>query len=156
MSNASNNRGPKDLSDEDLKRAYDGQSVDWFLQQLVDMANLSENFEFGITLNVHGSLISGVLISGKKYFSEFADQFMGSVKASWAQELHKVIAGHGDVYDAPSDDERYPPNFIHLRDAHLHHPSGVIPTNGGVLWRGKINSVSAFNLGILTQSIDQE
>ncbi|OLK24856.1 gas vesicle protein, partial [Xanthomonas oryzae pv. oryzae] len=38
---------------EDVKLAFDGQSVDWYLQKLVGIANTS-NVQFGVTLFLEG------------------------------------------------------------------------------------------------------
>ncbi|OLI80589.1 gas vesicle protein, partial [Xanthomonas oryzae pv. oryzae] len=59
---------------EDVKLAFDGQSVDWYLQKLVGIANTS-NVQFGVTLFLEGIVISGQLVSGKRYFEAFAQEF---------------------------------------------------------------------------------
>lgn len=59
---------------EDVKLAFDGQSVDWYLQKLVGIANTSD-VQFGVTLFVEGIVISGQLVSGKRYFEAFAQEF---------------------------------------------------------------------------------
>ena len=56
---------------------------DWLLQSLVNMANVSE-LEIGITLQVSGLLVSGILVGGKKYFEGFAEDFAGAFAAAAA------------------------------------------------------------------------
>lgn len=62
------------LTDEELRMAIDGRSTDWFLQKFVSLAN-TIGLSCGITLFVEGAMISGMLISGKRYFEVFADEF---------------------------------------------------------------------------------
>lgn len=151
MSSASDT--PKVPTHEDLIRAYDGQSIDWFLQDLVQLVNTSKGLELGITLNIGGSLVSGILIGGQRYFADFVKLFPGEAKGEWAQLLRTEIEGHSAIYEQKDAEiPQYPPNFVHLREASLFSPSGSIPTVGGVLWRGKINAVSGFSLGVLAKA----
>ena len=48
--------------------------TDWFLQMLVQLANTSP-MEIGITLQVSGMLVSGIIVSKKSYFEGFAEDF---------------------------------------------------------------------------------
>jgi hypothetical protein len=41
------------------------------------------------------------------------------------------------------------PRYVHLREAQIVTPSGNIPREGGLLWRGRISQVSGFTLGAL-------
>src|SRR5690554_2927731 len=66
--------GKQDVVANQAALAWEGQSVDWYLQNLVSVVNGS-NISFGITLFVEGVVISGTLVSGKKYFETFADEF---------------------------------------------------------------------------------
>ncbi|BBL58512.1 gas vesicle accessory protein GvpU [Methylomonas koyamae] len=125
--------------------------TDWFLQNLVGFANLW-GIEVGITLQVSGMLVSGTLISGDKYFEEFAAQFSGGFKNSpeLSEPFHKLISSYKKVYDvAPEEESDCPPsNFVHLRNAQFYHPGqNPLPTSQGVLWRGRVAEVGGFILG---------
>lgn len=138
-------------SQEELKLAFDGNSVDWFLQKLVIAANTG-SLEFGITLFVEGLIISGQLVSGKKYFStigkEFSDAY--SEDPETKENLKAAFESNGDIYNHEPDEIVSPPNFIHLINARCYSQDGrSLPNNRGVAWRGKINAVSGFNLGQL-------
>lgn len=52
--------------------SVDAAPLDWFLQSLVNMAN-TDSLQIGITLQVSGLLVSGVLVGGKAYFEGFAE-----------------------------------------------------------------------------------
>lgn len=136
-------------SNEAIKLTYDGQSVDWFLQRLVSIVNTSD-LEFGITLTVGGSIVSGTLVGGTKYFETFAKDFSGAWPKEAQEVIREALASHTAIYKAGNDDqEPTPPQFLHLINARSFQPTGQLPNNRGVLWRGKINSVSGFSLGSL-------
>jgi hypothetical protein len=139
------------LSDVELKLYSDGQSVDWYLQQLVAIVNKSD-IEFGITLVVGGSVMSGRLIGGKRYFEEFARDFSAAWPTETKDEIRRALASKGELYDNSKDTDTLstPPQFIHLADARCFYPGSQLPNNRGVLWRGKINAVSGFSLGSLS------
>ena len=137
----------------EIEQKIHGQSVDWYLLHLVSLAN-ENGLEFGLTLTVGGSIVSGTLISGKKYFETFASD----LSSAWpgdedAKEIiRSSFAGWSAIYNRKKedDDDRPPPQYIHLSNARVHTPQGSLPTNTGVLWRGKINAVSGFSLGSFT------
>lgn len=141
------------FTEEDTKRVYDGQSVDWYLQRLVSIVNTS-NVEFGLTLHVEGVIVSGLLVSGKKYFETFAQEFAGAFPGGdvTKENLRQAIASNASIYDeSEAGSELPPPQFIHLLNARSFAPGGEqLPSNCGVLWRGKINAVSGFSLGSLS------
>lgn len=128
---------------------------DWFLQDVIRLANLG--LGIGITVIAEGAVISGTLIGGKQFFEELAAE-MG--KASYAgndgAEMLKMIgeswAANGLRYVKPEGaaDDWAPaaPGFIHIKNARIYSPgqSGM-PSNRGVLWRGKLNAISGFSIG---------
>jgi hypothetical protein len=129
---------------------------DWLLAIFVSMANDVE-MELSICLHVSGQLVSGTLISGRRYFREFADQWEESFRqlgtAEDARMIAEPFAELAKIYDRPPKEDatrRPPPAFIHLRDARVFAPgSAPIPGNRGVLWRGRLESISGFFLGKL-------
>jgi hypothetical protein len=77
-----------------------GVDRDWFLQKLVNMANYG-GFEFGITLQIGGFLVSGVLVGGAKYFDGFAADFASGVDPKHHQitkQLKQGFAELGEFY----------------------------------------------------------
>lgn len=125
---------------------------DWFLQSLVNMAN--DGFEVGITLQVSGLLVSGVLAGGKSYFEGFAEEFSSRFNDP---ESAKFMRGHftnyGDIYKKEDGAPPTSPQYIHLKNARFFNTSGnPIPGNRGVWWRGRISEVAGFTLGSLEKS----
>ena len=135
----------------EIEQGIHGQSVDWYLQELVGFANTS-GLEMGLTLNVGGSVVSGKLISGRKYFETFAEQFASAWPGDEESRanIYKSLAAHAEIYDSTETEDLPPPQYVHLADARVHSPTGSLPTNSGVLWRGKVNAVSGFSLGSLS------
>lgn len=75
---------------EDVKLAFDGQSLDWYLQKLVATVN-SSNVQFGITLFVEGIIVSGHLVSGKQYFEAFAQEFSAAYPGDAEEKRISVV-----------------------------------------------------------------
>jgi hypothetical protein len=126
--------------------------TDWFLQSLVDMSN-SSGLEVGITLQVGGFLVSGMLVSGKQYFEGFASDFASAfTDQEAARGVREAFSRHGEMYKLQGEaDLRHPaPVYIHLKQARFFNTSGdPIPRNRGVFWRGRLSEVSGFILGTL-------
>lgn len=171
-----NDQAPNDQQPEQPKRT----DRDWFLQQLVKMANRSAGTGgvFGVTLCVKGVMVSGVIASGRGYFESFAENVTDAMEddpeigAAMQQQIHDYFAGIGQkLYpprragadksaesapdageqDADDDDQKQPPEFIHLRDARIISGTQVTPTNDGIWWRGRISEVDGWFLGTLGQ-----
>jgi len=141
-----------DAKQEDLKNRV--RSEDWFLQSLVNVVNGGQ-LSFGVTLNVGGFLISGVLVSGKEYFDglggDVASGVDDSEAASLIQETFNKYGAIYDIDDVKGKEEGLPrPAYIHMRDARFFSTSGEpVPSNQGVWWRGRIGEVQGFVLGCL-------
>jgi len=130
---------------------------DWFLQLLVQITNGIEA-HLPLTLNVGGLLISGELVSGHVYFNGFADELKNAMKgvsesaAGAVDDFRKL----GEIYklelsEPEKEIKRPSPLFIHLRNTRMFHPGGQpIPSNRGVWWRGRLESVDGFILGSLS------
>jgi hypothetical protein len=129
---------------------------DWFLQHLVELVNSTDGFGFGITLLVDGFLVSGTLVSGKKYFSGFTKDFAQGLSDGGGdgKQAKELFAGFSKIYDtkvAAGDPNNPGPSYLHLADAHFYETSDrPVPANRGVWWRGRLSCVSGFTLGTLT------
>jgi hypothetical protein len=123
--------------------------ADWFLQSLVNMAN-NDELEMGLTLQVGGFLVSGILVGGRKYFEGFAKDFASGFDEESAPEVEASVSGYGDLYTSDREKADRPGSwralqYVHLKDARFFHPSGKpIPVQGGVWWRGRLNQVAGF------------
>jgi hypothetical protein len=123
---------------------------DWFLQNLVNMVN-ARDIELGITLNSGGFLVSGLLVSGKKFFSGLGSDLSVSFNDPEVRRgIEQSYAQIGEIYSGPSGETTAPPNYLHLMQARFFHTGGQpVPGSEGVWWRGRISEVSGFFLGML-------
>lgn len=111
--------------------------------------------EIGITLNVSGTIITGNLVSRQRYWQGVVEDFKSS-----ENETARLIGE--SLGDFEAEDENESPeenvqddtdfeqfNFIHLKNATFLTNGKNIPTNRGVHWRGRVDSVDGFTLGNL-------
>ncbi|MBB6021423.1 hypothetical protein HNR77_002518 [Paenibacillus sp. JGP012] len=115
---------------------------DFTLENLVRFANIG--YSVSITLNVNGTLISGLLTSGKDYMETVAQSFEGVSKQG--DTLASVYRG---ISESMYSGEALPLSdlsleFVHLKEAVIFQ--GNTDFNVGY-WRGKINSVDGFSIG---------
>ena len=136
---------------------------DWFLQNLVSILDDAEHLEVPISLNVGGGIITGLAIGGAAYFKQFAKDYANAWRSHISEEmranLQESFAHFATIYDKPdtqgheAESPKHPPRYVHLKDAQTVFGNVFIPNQGGgVLWRGRIASVSGFSLGNLKSS----
>jgi hypothetical protein len=138
---------PDDLTDEQIRASR--EKGDWYLHGLAEVVT-GRDTEIGITLFVHGTIVSGQLVSGHRFFD-------GYIEGMDDPEVRKAFATPGEVYIARrralDEDPETPhpaPAYIHLRNARIFAPGQApLPTNRGGWWRGQIESVDAWVLGTL-------
>lgn len=124
---------------------------DWFLQTIVKMVNIDSSAEFGITLNVGGFLVSGILVGGKQYFEGLAEYISSGVDEKEAAEgIKKTLGKPKEIYGHETSKNSLP-SYIHLKEAKFYNTQGnpPIPGNQGVWWRGRISEVQGFMFGKL-------
>lgn len=149
---------PQDLTPEQneiIRRA--NETGDWHLRTLVGMVNgMLSGGSIPVTLIVGGVVISGQMIGGAEYFRLFGNDFAegllagSAVDAETTEGIAATYSRTGESIYADADDEfRPPPSFIHLKNARIVHAQGMIPTNRGILWRGRIEMVGGWSLGAL-------
>ncbi|PYZ94627.1 gas vesicle protein GvpU [Salipaludibacillus keqinensis] len=119
--------------------------VDTVLQLLIETAN-TKNYSFDITLNVKGTVVTGTVIAAKDYLEKLSKEF------SQEDEVEKEINDKlQSAVDALEEEEEPSANYVHLEEAKLFSESGKsLPSEGSVLWRGKLNDVDGFFLGKVT------
>ena len=131
----------------EVSRRLPNANCDRFLVSLVELVDSTE-VGFGITLNCGGLTLTGQLISGKKYFYEFAETVAGAFPGD--QETKDSIQSS---FEQPA--KKYDSNnvaqieFIHLKDAKIIFGVGKMTGNLN-LWRGKLSDVTGFSLGKLS------
>lgn len=132
------------------------QEPDWFLQYLIDMVNGSpDGFEFNMSITVNGMIVTGTLISGRKYFDMFAKAYSDATpgSADYKEKIRERLASQGNTYNTENYDQssNREPSYIHLENAKfLTGPNSPISSPDGILWRGRIIEVSGFILGELS------
>lgn len=127
--------------------------TDWLLQSLVSTAN-EAGLQIGITLQVSGMLVSGILISGKQYFEGFSNELSAFFikNPEEANAIKASFSAFDEIYDQRNEEapDRFDPQYIHLKDARYFNTAGnPIPGNRGLWWRGRICEVGGFTLGNL-------
>lgn len=133
--------------------------VDISLRMFVDISNQS-GMEIGVTLNVRGTLVTGILIPyyvwletiGAQFASGFEDE---GVRAAIRGSYERLAREEKASQDAREDGEKQhvsedEPWFIHLRGARVLTPEGFIGTDD-TIWRGRLSEVEGFFLGVLGQ-----
>ena len=134
----------------DDNREFDG--VDSFLEALVRTCN-DFDFSLGITLNVGGLIISGMMVSEKGFFIGAGDMFANGDDDLGAM-FSEMLKQHGEEIQSKNIDfNLYSPTYIHLKDAKFYLAgTKTIPENG-VWWRGKLASVDGYSLGNIVENV---
>ncbi|MBD0269417.1 MAG: hypothetical protein ICV77_14135 [Cyanobacteria bacterium Co-bin8] len=118
------------------------------------------SLQIGITLCVHGMIISGFLISEDAYFQGLAERISEIKEApdetkqtltEFVSQLHEGLKAQ-----TGNTENQLLPEYIHLREAKMYPSQGKgMPSYGEALWRGRISSVDGFSLGeILPSNLD--
>ena len=119
---------------------------DGALADVVVMINATEKSEIGISLNVKGSVVSGVIISGERFFRGLQEEIRNAPGAD--DRLADTWQPAVDAYradreaDIDFDDALKNTVFIHLRDATV--INGSVSKVG--FWRGRLESVDGWSL----------
>ncbi|MGC0970151.1 hypothetical protein [Pantoea agglomerans] len=125
---------------------------------LVFLANLANKADVGfeVTLFVKGCIITGKLISGKKYYSALSEKFdsyspdsYGALVKEYLLESHKIYSATEEeiAIDDDSEDKDIPLNFMHLENVSLHSGGGAFQQINGGLLRLKIEEVDGYIFG---------
>ena len=130
--------------------------VDWLLARLVNFAEL--DLSISVTLTVGGLIISGNVISGRKYFEAVASKMKsanltGDTDPSIPENLEKLFLSFREVYPKPSSEgPPIKPAFIHLGDARVVMGGGQVVGGGDLFWRIKLASVDSCSFGSFSNS----
>ncbi|AFZ17068.1 gas vesicle accessory protein GvpU [Allocoleopsis franciscana] len=126
-------------------------SVDLMLETFVSLAEV-QDISLGVTLTIHGLLISGNIISFQKYLEGIAQGFES---ATGNQKIGQIIAesyrnASQEYSKVRREQEELPPRqYIHLSDARFRFGDSVVSPGTGVYWRGRLDEVDGFFLGII-------
>jgi hypothetical protein len=112
----------------------------------------------GVTLTVSGALITGIIVSGKRYFEEIGKRFAGANiagptdNAVLRDTLASGFSQWATIY-APENIKPLglgKPNYIHLLDARFAMGSQL--SGPGFAWRGKLRAIDGISIGSMTAS----
>lgn len=141
-------------SSGDLQSDVAPDTRDWFLQSLIDLVNGRE-IEIGLTLQVGGFLVSGLLVSGHQYFKGFGAEFARTFDdPELTEDIQRAYARWGGIYTAPKGvGETFTKvHFVHLKNARFFNTAGEpVPSNMSVWWRGRVSEIDGFFLGMLSE-----
>ena len=122
---------------------------DAFLNLLVKAAE--NNVSIDVTLNVNGLIVTGKLISQKRYYEEVARSMRNPFSNNSKEGVSGILDSLSMLGDLPNgssteEDESTDYEFVHLSDAHCHSGDISIPTRSAP-WRGKMTEIDGFMLG---------
>lgn len=121
---------------------------------LLMFLSLAENdgIEMNVTLNVQGTLVSGVLIGSRAYYDgitesahDLRDDTMSRIIGKRFEDLKDEYVKQKQEQGDKKEDEQEPPAYIHLRNAKYQPTQPAHPA----WWRGKVSSVDAFSFDSL-------
>ena len=126
------------------------REIDPFLRNLVMFA--TSGLSVDVSLTVNGIIVCGQVASGKEFFESVIQDFDEGMESGEIKDaIWPLFESYRDMYLPENMTEDVDVNYIHLKDASFHSPSGAegIPGPKGrrKMWRGKLSQVSGFTLG---------
>lgn len=115
------------------------------LLYLVRMANIGVSV--GITLFTKGSIITGVLMSGKNYYETIGSKMADA--GEYGVQLAEYYTRNGKELYTPSDDpdKEIPLNFLHLKEISVLNGAGNFIKIKDVCLRIKIEEIDGHYVG---------
>lgn len=133
---------------------FDIPQQDPALEVLVGVINALHETEIGITLHASGLIVSGMLISGRRYFELLIESLENS-PSEGIGAFGQLFTPFRDRYredtltdestEQQEDTALKPVGFIHIRDAQTFSPTGhALP---GTLWRARLTEITGWSIG---------
>lgn len=138
-----------------LVRRYSDVKIIRLLEVLNNVINESSGeSSFGVTLDVHGVTISGLLISRRRYYDEMYKAILQSNPSAqeWGflfEEMKKQLPQNDEEWEVATQIGLI---YVCLKDAKYVMGANLIPAQGLGLWMGKIDSIDGFMLGIIGET----
>lgn len=147
------------------KSKFDGRIG--LLKIFAGIINPSETSEIDITLNVHGTIVSGKMIGMKRYYDEIGKVFIDAIidrssentspaevtsseNTSPAKEIFKMLFSEIEALSQKElEGGEFEFNHIFMRNVKIYNGGQIIPITGTTYWVGKIQSVDGFLLGMM-------
>jgi hypothetical protein len=113
--------------------------IDRQLQSFVQLAESQQGF--GVTLTVHGVVVTGNVVSRDDYLQGVTDSAISSWKGERTEG--EPLKGVKEVFGIEQTDEGEDlPTYVHLKDAKI--LLGSVDHVPGGWWRGRLESVDGF------------
>ena len=135
--------------------AEEGDNV---LEELVRLAD-AYDLQVGITVYIGGTLISGLLVSGRHFFEGSAlrltqakgpQQTKARLAKFFKKQMKQTYPSSGEAAPEKTDGKA-PVGYIHLKNARPFDAEGPY-LREGVWWRGRIDRIDGFNFGVVDDS----
>jgi hypothetical protein len=126
-----------------------GESIR-ILELFNEIVNSTREGTIGVTLNTNGLVISGNLISLKKFYKQISDTLQQGSDPESRQDW-KLLFNRW-IESLPKTEEELEVTgirYVCLENARFFPGLESIPSSPGLLWIGKIGSVDGFSLGTL-------
>jgi hypothetical protein len=125
-----------------LERTETSSGADWLLQLLGFIAIESADTEIGLTLNVGGLVVSGLLVSPHRFFKSVAQDTLGT-EAGLGDFLVKTMENaYSDTFSGESV------IYLHLDQAQIFMPGQPpLPGDRTMLWRGRLSEIDGWSFG---------
>lgn len=134
---------------------------DLLLSTLVGIVNQTPDATLGVTLFVHGAVVSGQIVGGAEFFEGLAEECDAAVRRDTGEEAGPdTLAGYfrdcgRRWYGDEADLDAMAITYIHLRDARVIQSNlSQVPTPG-TWWRGRLTSVDGWIFGSLSSPSPQ-
>lgn len=109
----------------------------------VNLGNVYDpELDIGITLNVNGVLVSGIITSRKEFYNSNQNYVLKPLYDA----LMEQMAADGEEFDETNLDNI---GLIHLKDAFYMLDQNRIPYKGGMTVAVNIDDISSYNMGDL-------
>jgi len=125
------------------------------LELFNEIINSAYEGKMGVTLNSSGLIVSGNLISLKKFYEQISQALQESIdsqdsdaRQGWKLLFDRLIESLPNTEELDSFIELIGIGYVCLEDARFFPGLGSIPSSG-TLWIGKLESVDGFSLGKL-------
>jgi hypothetical protein len=131
--------------------------LDHFLRFLVTIVDKAD-VEVGVTLNVGGLLVSGLLVGYDKYAEGVVSQLKEAGGSKEANAfLEEAFKRYAEVFsdeggDDPVSQLDMDTPYVHLGEARFFAPGSTPLPIEGVWWRGRLSEVEGFMPGTLTSA----
>jgi hypothetical protein len=128
----------------DQPDVFDPIPADGLLLALCEVARNVEGFELGITVNVPGATVTGLMVGPTTWLHILAASGEGRAN----EFLRGIAARMSEILDGA--EQEVDTQFLHLREAQYVSGGQFTPTNAALLWRGRLAVVSGFSIGKVT------